>query len=92
FMETTVKDWKFSSTLPPLLSDSQIQSIKAPMLTIAAEQDIAFPGGPMIERLTRVRPETKTELIANCKHCPPTTDDFRQWLCNRLMEFFDVAS
>ena len=27
------------------------------------------------------------ELVANCRHCPPTTDAFREWLAGRLTTF-----
>ncbi len=30
-----------------------------------------------------------SELIADCRHSPPTTDAFRQWLCGRVGAFFE---
>jgi len=45
-------------------------------------------GGFVAVRLAAHAPSLAvTEVIPNCKHCPPTTDEFRDWLGGRLHGF-----
>ncbi|QDU21707.1 hypothetical protein [Urbifossiella limnaea] len=34
-----------------------------------------------------VVPHADAEVIAWCRHCPPTTPEFRAWLAGRLVAF-----
>ncbi|MEM6471169.1 MAG: alpha/beta hydrolase [Planctomycetota bacterium] len=88
FMHTATNDWKVDPRLPPLASDERLRAIKCPVFAIAADNDISFPGQALLERIAETLPSAKRELIRDCKHCPPTTEEFRSWLCDVLMKFF----
>jgi pimeloyl-ACP methyl ester carboxylesterase len=87
YMGDAFRDFSMRTAIPPVASDDQLQSLSMPCLVIGADQDISFPGRPLIERVETCIPTVETELISDCKHCPPTTDEFRQWLANRVSNF-----
>lgn len=73
--------------IPPLISDGELQDWQIPTLVFAGEEDISFPGKPMLQRLKSQNPDIQTELMRNCKHSPPTTPEFRKWLSKQVMKF-----
>ncbi|MEM9367740.1 MAG: alpha/beta hydrolase [Planctomycetota bacterium] len=78
---------KMDARVPPLATDHDLRELEMPMLVMAGEEDISFPGEELISRVRRLVPDADTELIENCKHCPPTTDAFRSWLATRVSDF-----
>ncbi len=82
-MRNFVLDW----SVPPLAKDDNLRKLQMPLLVIGASEDIHFRGGQMVERVKRLLPHAETELIANARHSPPLTDEFRAWLSTRLMRF-----
>jgi pimeloyl-ACP methyl ester carboxylesterase len=91
-IDCAFRDMKLDTRVPPLASDSDLQRLLMPTLVMAGTDDISFPGPAVIDRVKRLVPNVETELIEDCKHCPPTTDDFRDWLANRLIRFLDDSS
>ncbi|WP_257461229.1 alpha/beta fold hydrolase [Archangium lipolyticum] len=74
--------------IPPLAKPEELASLTAPTLVIGADKDLSFPGRKLLDRAAKVLPNLKdTELIENCLHCPPTTDEFRAWLSGRISRF-----
>ncbi len=74
--------------IPPLARPEELASLTAPALVIGADKDLSFPGQKLLDRVTELLPNLKDkELIANCRHCPPTTDEFRAWLSGRISRF-----
>lgn len=73
--------------IPPLISDRELKEWNIPTIVIAGEKDISFPGKTMIQKLKVNNPDIQTELIENCKHSPPTTSEFREWLADRILDF-----
>jgi pimeloyl-ACP methyl ester carboxylesterase len=74
--------------VPPLAKPGEFANLTAPTLVIGADQDLSFPGQKLLDRVTKLLPNLKDkELIANCRHCPPTTDEFRAWLSGRISRF-----
>lgn len=73
--------------IPPLISDQKLKEWEIPTLVFAAEDDISFPGKPMIQKLKSNNSDILTELMENCKHSPPTTPEFRNWLAGRIQDF-----
>ena len=73
--------------IPPLISDDELKNWKIPTYVFAAEDDISFPGKPMVQKLKSNNQEIQTELMKDCKHSPPTIPEFRKWLSKRVHEF-----
>lgn len=88
YIGCSLRDLKMDPRIPPLATDAQLQALTMPVLAIVGDDDISFPGRAIHERLRRVLPSAEIELVENCKHCPPTTPEFRAWLAGRLKTFF----
>jgi 2-hydroxy-6-oxonona-2,4-dienedioate hydrolase len=88
FMADSLDDMPIDMRIPPLATDEQVKALTMPTLVLGAADDISFPGRPMVERINALLPHAETEIIPDCKHCPPTTPEFRNWLAQRLSRFF----
>lgn len=77
--------------IPPLATDDELRGLKMPVLVVAGDQDISFPGAKLLARVTKMIPNADAELLADCRHSPPTTDEFRTWLANRVTAFLKPA-
>jgi pimeloyl-ACP methyl ester carboxylesterase len=75
--------------IPPLATDEQLRKLKPPTFVLGGSDDLSFPGEKMIDRIEAVAPQVKTMLIAGSKHCPPTTNEFRNWMAYRVVEFLE---
>ena len=92
YMGDTLRDMPMDLRIPPLATDDQLRALSMPTLVLGAADDISFPGRPMAARVKALVPHADVEVIADCKHCPPTTDAFRAWLAARLTHFFTADS
>jgi pimeloyl-ACP methyl ester carboxylesterase len=77
----------FDLRVPPLATDDDLRKLTMPVLVLGAADDISFPGNALVQRMTAMVPHADCEVIAGCKHCPPTTPEFRDWLARRLGAF-----
>ncbi|MEM6654216.1 MAG: alpha/beta hydrolase, partial [Planctomycetota bacterium] len=84
---SALSDMRTDPRLPPLATDAELRGLRPPTLVMAGDRDICFPGRAVIDRVRRLVPGVQTELLIDCKHCPPTTRDFRAWLAERLTRF-----
>ena len=82
-----VRDMPFDIRVPPLATDEQLRALAVPVLVLGAAEDISFPGAAVVGRVKAVLPHADAEVIPGCKHCPPTTPEFRGWLADRLGAF-----
>ncbi|MBA2662256.1 MAG: alpha/beta fold hydrolase [Bradymonadaceae bacterium] len=74
--------------IPRLAKLGEFAAMEAPILVLGADQDLSFPGEQLIARLGELFTSVQdTELIKDCRHCPPTNDDFRGWLGARISNF-----
>lgn len=89
FMGDAFNDFKPNMKIPPLATDEELSKISAPLLLIAAEFDISFPGQVLIDRVEEQIPDAEFELIKDSRHSPPTTPEFREWLKERIFRFVD---
>jgi 2-hydroxy-6-oxonona-2,4-dienedioate hydrolase len=87
-----VRDMPFDFRIPPLATDEQLRKLVMPVLALGAAEDISFPGDAVARRVKALVPHADVEVIAGCKHCPPTTREFRNWLADRLASFFGSPS
>ncbi|HAN97927.1 MAG TPA: alpha/beta hydrolase [Planctomycetaceae bacterium] len=89
FIACSLRDWPIDPRIPPLASDAALRGLSMPTMVLAGDRDISFPGPAVIARVERLVPSVRTELLNDCRHCPPTTEAFRRHLACRLIEFFD---
>lgn len=76
--------------IPPPATDAELRSLAVPTLVLAADDDISFPGPALLARMRALVPHVETDLIADCKHCPPTTPEFRAWMADRVTAFLNA--
>lgn len=89
YLADSFNDFKTMREIPPVASDEQLQKLTMPLLLVASEEDISFPGKPLIERIQSQVPSAVTELLKGARHCPPTTDAFRDWLSQKITLFLN---
>jgi pimeloyl-ACP methyl ester carboxylesterase len=87
YMGDAVRDFKLDLRIPPLARPEQFTGVTSPTLVLAADGDVSFPGEKLVKRVKQVIPHAEAELIPDCKHGPPTTDEFRRWLADRVTRF-----
>jgi 2-hydroxy-6-oxonona-2,4-dienedioate hydrolase len=88
YMGESLGDMPMDLRIPPLATDAELKRLTMPLLVLGAAEDISFPGQALITRVRSQVPQVDGEVIASCKHCPPTTHEFRTWLGTRLAKFF----
>jgi pimeloyl-ACP methyl ester carboxylesterase len=89
YMGDSLRDMPMDLRIPPLATDAELRRLTMPVLTLGAAEDISFPGAAVVARIKTQVPHADGEVIAESKHCPPTTDEFRTWLSTRLASFFE---
>jgi pimeloyl-ACP methyl ester carboxylesterase len=89
YMGDAIRDFVLDLTVPPLAKTDALQEFKNPALVIGGSDDISFPGGKLVERAKVLMPQVEVELLENCRHSPPQTDEFRRWLSSRLTRFLE---
>lgn len=89
YMGDTLRHMRTDFRIPPLAGDADVARLTMPVLVLGAADDISFPGAAVVHRMTSLVPHAEGEVIAGCRHCPPTTPAFREWLGRRLTGFFE---
>jgi 2-hydroxy-6-oxonona-2,4-dienedioate hydrolase len=79
--------YKLDMRVPPLTKVEDTSAIKAPVLVFGADDDVSFPGAALTTRAKELFPHAEIELLENCKHCPPTTAEFRAKTASRVTAF-----
>ena len=75
--------------VPKLATPDELARFHAPTFVLGGELDVSFPGPRLLARAAELFPNlADQELVKDCRHCPPTTDEFRRWLGSRLTQFF----
>jgi pimeloyl-ACP methyl ester carboxylesterase len=88
YMGDALRAYDTSIRIPALAKPHELKNFSAPTLVIGADRDLSFPGEKVLARAAELFPSlTDKELIRDCNHCPPTTDEFRGWVSNRLSQF-----
>ncbi len=64
-----LKCFKFRMPITPsVLTDNELQSIKAPTLFLVGENEKLYPAKKAVERLNTLAPQIQTEIIPNAGH------------------------
>ncbi len=88
YLHDAFRSFNMDMRVPTLATAEELARLAAPVLVIAGDQDYSFPGDKAIPRAKQLFPTlAATELVESCKHCPPTTPQFRQWLSSRIESF-----
>lgn len=91
YMADSLKDMVMDLRIPPLFSDDELKLLRMPVLVIAGEEDLSFPGRSLILRVEKLVEGCETELLQAYKHCPPSSESFRHWLSSRMSQFLMKA-
>jgi len=89
YVAGTLRDMPMDMRIPPLASDDALRRLTMPVLVLGGAEDISFPGDAVVRRVTAMAPHADGELIPGCKHSPPATEEFREWLAARLRRFLE---
>ena len=87
YMGDAFRDFVLDLRIPPTATDAQLKGLTMPVLVIGAAHDVSFPGEKLLARVKAVVPNVETELLADSKHSPPFTPEFRGWLAERVTRF-----
>lgn len=92
FLGDAVRACNMDMRIPALAKPEELARLKAPTLVLAGDGDVSFPGEKLLARARALFPTlADQELIKDCRHCPPTTDAFRQWLAGRISAFLRAS-
>lgn len=87
YMGDAFRDFVLDLRIPPTATDAQLRGLTMPVLVVGAAHDVSFPGAKLLSRVKAVVPNVETELLADSKHSPPFTPEFREWLAERVTRF-----
>jgi 2-hydroxy-6-oxonona-2,4-dienedioate hydrolase len=92
YLGESMSDMKLDPRIPPLARDEELSSLQTRTLVLGGDEDISFPGRAMVDRVLALMPQVDAELLEGCRHCPPTTPEFRSWLAHRVSEFLEPSN
>lgn len=87
YMGKALLAYRLDMRIPPLAQPEATRGVLCPTLVFGADKDASFPGAPLLERMRALIPHTETELLEDCKHCPPLTPEFRERMGARIEPF-----
>lgn len=79
--------YRLDVRVPKVLSTETTAAYRGPVLAFGAADDLSFPGGPLVARISELFPGAETRLIPDCRHCPPFDDAFRTSLADEVLTF-----
>ncbi|MBL8910622.1 MAG: alpha/beta hydrolase [Archangium sp.] len=78
--------------VPALVTPEQLQRFDAPTFILGADRDLQFPADRIAARAPSLFKQLQSvEVIKDCRHCPPTTPQFRAWLGEKLTVFLHAS-
>jgi 2-hydroxy-6-oxonona-2,4-dienedioate hydrolase len=93
YLHDAFSSFNMDMRVPKLATPEELARFKAPVIVIAGDQDVSFPGDKLAARSKQLFGANLVacEILPNCKHCPPTTDEFRRWLSDKVTAFLTAA-
>lgn len=79
--------YRMDMRVPPLVKPEDVAAYQGPVLVLGADEDVSFPGAALLARAKELFPQADTELLAQCKHCPPVDEGFRARTAARVERF-----
>jgi pimeloyl-ACP methyl ester carboxylesterase len=93
YLHDAFQSFNMDMRVPILARPEELTRFRAPVLVISGDSDISFPGTKLAKRARELFANVvETVVLEHCKHSPPTTDEFRRSLTDRLAAFFDAAN
>ncbi len=92
FLAEAFRAYRLDMRVPALTKDGQLADLRAPTMVVAADADLSFPGAKLLTRAAELFPRLETTELIEGRHCPPTTDEFRRWLSERISRFIESTS
>lgn len=91
YLGEAFQSFNMDMRVPALSKVGEFARLRAPVLVIAADDDVSFPGHVLLARAKELFPTlSDTELLKDCRHSPPTTDAFRAWMSKRIETFLQA--
>lgn len=88
YLGDAFRSFRMDMRIPALAKPAELASFTAPTFVFGADLDLSFPGPALLARARELFPSLAgTELLEDCRHCPPTTDAFRRRLTDKISEF-----
>jgi hypothetical protein len=88
FLGEAFMSYNMDMRVPALVKPGELKNFKQPVFIVGADGDISFPGEKLLSRAKQVFSNLqKTNLLKDSKHSPPTTPEFREWLCGEIADF-----
>lgn len=85
YLGDSFRSFNMDMRIPALARPEELARLTAPVMVVAADKDVSFPGAAVLARARQLFPTlAEEELLQNCLHSPPTTDAFRAWLSSRI--------
>jgi 2-hydroxy-6-oxonona-2,4-dienedioate hydrolase len=84
YFGVALANYRLDVRVPPIW---KAVAFSGPVLAFGADEDLSFPGEALLRRIKELMPSAQTVLLKNCKHCPPTTDEFRADLSRQIEAF-----
>ena len=80
--------YKMDLRPPRLVRDGELAALAAPVQVFGAEQDVSFPGAPLLDRARQVFPNlVAAELLTGSKHTPSFDPEDRCRLTAKIATF-----
>jgi 2-hydroxy-6-oxonona-2,4-dienedioate hydrolase len=86
-----LRAYRLDIRVPPLARPADLAAVKCPTLVFGGELDVHFPGRALVARVKQLIPHADVEVIEGSRHCPPLTDDFRDWIGARIDRFLGAS-
>lgn len=76
--------YRLDMRVPPLLRAEDVAAFEGPVLVMAGDRDVSFPGDALVTRAKELFANAETHLIADCKHCPSFEEPAREAVAARI--------
>lgn len=84
--------YRLDMRVPPLATPEQLAAYRGPVLVLGGDADVHFPGAALAARARELFPQAEAEVLAGCKHSPPTDEAFRAENAARIGAFLARAA
>jgi len=79
--------YRLDVRVPKVVSRDLTAAYEGPVLALGGEEDLSFPGAPLVARIRELFPQAETEVLAGCRHCPPFDEAFRASTAATVLRF-----
>lgn len=79
--------YRLDVRVPALVGAETCAAYRGPVLAVGAADDLSFPGAPLVARIRALFPHAETEVVPDCRHCPPFDEAFRARTAARVLRF-----